>query len=65
MGALTSVGTLFSTRAVLLRVLTRGNKFPYVFYVSSMTIEEKVLFPRYVLSPHPNKTLLSEGTRRQ
>lgn len=65
MGALTSVGVLFSTRAVFPRVQTRGNKFPYFLYVSSMPIEERVLFPRYVLSPHPNKTLLSEGTRRR
>lgn len=65
MGALTSGGALFSTRAVLPRVLTRGNKFSYFLYVSSMPIEEWVLFPRSVLLPHPNKTLLSEGTRRQ
>lgn len=65
MGALTSAGALFSIRAVLPRVLQEEISFPIFCYVSSMPIEERVLFPRYGLSPHPNKTLLSEGTRSQ
>lgn len=55
MGALTSVGALFSTRAVLPRVLTRGNKFPYFFVCvihanRRKGVVSKVMYFRHILT---------------